>query len=44
MKKSLDTIRGELLPAHREQYSSAPIFRSQETDGGGQAIKINESV
>src|SRR2546425_557228 len=44
MKKSLDTVRGELLPAHREQYFSAYIQEVKKRMEAAKQIKINESV
>jgi len=44
MKKALDTVRGELLPAHREQYFSAYIQEVKKRMEASKQIKINESV
>ena len=44
MKKSVDQMRSELLPARREQYFSAYIQEVRKRMEAAKQIKINESV
>jgi len=44
MKKSLDMIRAEMLPARREQYFNAYIQEVRKRMESAKQIKINESV
>ena len=44
MKKSLDTVRAELLPARREQYFTAYIQDVRKRMEAAKQIKINESI
>ena len=44
MKKSLDSLRTEMLPAKREQYFQSYIGEVQKKMQGNGEIKINETV
>ena len=44
MKKDLDTLRNELLPARRESYFSAYIQEVKKKMEASKQIKINESA
>ena len=44
MKKSLDTVRNEMLPQRRDQYFQAYIQEVRKKMEAGKKIKINDSV
>jgi peptidyl-prolyl cis-trans isomerase D len=44
MKKSMDTVRGEILPERREQYFGAYIQEVRKRMEANKEIQINESV